>query len=265
MPSPLKRLLSPLALGLLMAWGLLSLVRQPLTANADSTPIVLYDGVLGGTPDTQGFTYQALNLTVPPVAVMATQSFANGLTTLDTVTRTSDLAGYFANSGLYPPLNRTTGYALTFVTEVITETHAGSDKNGDGVDDRAGFSVIVLSSDKKGIELGFWTDRIWAQEGGSGGNLFTQAEGVTFTTTSLITYSLTIDGDTYNLAANGASILAGPVRDYTAFSDFPDVYETPNLIFLGDDTSSAKAKITLKTVTLRSPLFQVFLPIVMRN
>jgi hypothetical protein len=30
----------------------------------------------------------------------------------------------------------------------------------------------VLSSDKRGIKLGFWKDRIWAQEGGAGSTLF---------------------------------------------------------------------------------------------
>ena len=38
---------------------------------------VLYDGSLGGTPDTQGFDYFAL-------AASASQSFAAGITTLDT-------------------------------------------------------------------------------------------------------------------------------------------------------------------------------------
>lgn len=257
----LKRLLPPFALGLLMTWGWLFFASQPPAASAETPPIILYDGALGGTPDTQGWEYQAISNPIfqPP---QATQTFTNGVTVLDTTPVISDSAGYFTSTIV---LNRAVGYRMTFVTEVITESHPGSDKNGDGVADRAGFNVILLSSDKQGIELGFWTNRIWAQAGGQPPNLFTQAEGVTFTTTSLITYSLTIDGDVYDLAANGASILTGPVRDYAAFSGFPDVYETPNLIFLGDDTTSAKATLKLKQVTLQSPLFQVFLPIVMRN
>jgi hypothetical protein len=246
----MRFIFTPLSLGLLMAWGVLFLVSQPLTASADTTPIVLYDGALGGTPDTQGWSY----LTNPPFQpISATQTYSDGVTILDTTPNQSEAAGYFNSAHT---LNRATGYALTFVTEVITESHANNN--------RAGFSVIVLSSDKKGIELGFWTDRIWAQEGGDPPS-FTQAEGVTLPTTSLMTYTLTISGDTYTLATNGSDVLTGPVRDYSSANVNFNPYTIPNLIFFGDDTSSAQAMITLKAVTLRSPLFQVFLPIVMRN
>jgi len=124
--------------------------------------VILYDGALGGTPGAQGMNYLAL-----PFSASATESFTNGVTTLDTTPQQTDLAGYFAKSGLVPALNRAIGYTVNFTTQVITETHSGSDKDGDGVDDRAGLSLIVLSSDKKGIELGFWTDEIWAQEDGA--------------------------------------------------------------------------------------------------
>jgi len=53
---------------------------------------------------------------------------------------------------------------LSFTVQVVEEYHADSDKDGDGVGDRAGFSVIALSSDAQGIEVGFWKDQIWAQE-----------------------------------------------------------------------------------------------------
>ena len=141
------------------------------------------------------------------------------------------------------------GYTVSFTVQVELEDHAGSDKNNDGIEDRAGFSLIVLSSDKRGIELGFWKDRIWAQEGGTGSTLFTQAEGAAFDTQSArIPYALAVQGDTYTLSSNGTPILSGNLRDYTAFSGFPDPYETPNLIFLGDDTSSASANIQLAYV-----------------
>jgi hypothetical protein len=111
--------------------------------------------------------------------------------------------------------------------------------------------VIVLSKDLKGIELGFWSDHIWAQEGGTGSQLFTHAEDAAITTTTgLISYTLAIRGDTYALSAGGALKLSGQLRDYTAFNGFPDVYETPNFIFFGDDTNSARGKIRLAAATL---------------
>jgi hypothetical protein len=57
----------------------------------------------------------------------------------------------------------------------------------------------------------------------------------------------------YVLRANGTTILTGPIRDYTAFAGFPDVYETPNFLFLGDDTSSASAVAGIRQVILVQP------------
>ena len=122
-----------------------------------------------------------------------------------------------------------------------------------GLDDRAGFSLIVVSSDKRAIELGFWKDRIWAQADGAAeppaGPLFTQAEGAAFNTqVGRIPYTLVVQGDAYTLSSTGTPILSGKLRDYSAFNGLPDPYETPNLIFLGDDTAAAGAKIDLAYV-----------------
>jgi hypothetical protein len=79
------------------------------------------------------------------------------------------------------------GYTLTFAIQVEAEGH--------GNNNRAGFSVIVLSDDKKGIEMAFWEDEIWVQEDdlNDPGDLFTHAEGVPYsTTTGLTTYNLAI-------------------------------------------------------------------------
>jgi hypothetical protein len=61
---------------------------------------------------------------------------------------------------------------------------------------------------------------------------------------------LAVLGDDYALSSAGIPIVSGKLRDYTAFSGFPDPYKTPNLIFLGDDTSSASAKISLAYVAV---------------
>jgi hypothetical protein len=217
----------------------------PATAPACASTSTLYDGALGGTPDTQGLLYQSF-------AVSATQTFSNGVTILDTTPRQSDLAGYVGNPTSVPALDRTSGYTLTFGVQVVSEAHSNND--------RAGFSIIALSQDKLGIELGFWSDHIWAQEGGTS-NLFTHAEDAPFTTTTgLISYTLAIHGGTYALSANGAPILNGNLRDYTAFAGPP--YDIPNFIFLGDDTSSAKAKIKLAAFAATVTKCTRYLPLI---
>jgi len=234
-------------------------------AVSSSATTVLYDGALGTQPEAQGFVF----LDLPSGA--AARTWADGATLLDTLAFTNTYAGYTARSGLVPGLDRQAGYGVQFTTQLLSESHAGSDRNSDGVDDRAGFSVTVLSTDTVGIELGFWTDRVWAQEGGSPPNLFTQAERVNFDTTSgLITYTLAISGTAYTLWANGAPLLSGPLRDYTAFTGPLDPYETPNLIFLGDNSASARASVRLAAVSVTTgpplPVLdrRVYLPLVQR-
>jgi len=220
---------------------------------ANDAPIVgqatvLYDGTLGTLPRAQSFTYAATDVTPPSFTIEATQTVDGNTARLDTTPDIEDLAG---DSNAATTLNRNTGYSVRFSAQIISENHAGSDKNGDGIADRAGFSVIALSSDTRGIELGFWSNEIWAQEGGSAPDLFTHAEGASFDTTAgLIPYELTILGDTYTLAVTDTLILSGTLRDYSAFSGPIDPYETPNYLFLGDNTSSAQAEMKLGYVSV---------------
>ncbi len=208
-----------------------------------STTYTLYDGALGGTPDSQSFLY--LNL---PIGT-ATQSESGGVTTLDTtIVNMGAYAGYFGDASMVPDmpvLDRTTGYTLTFTAQVETEAHANND--------RAGFSVIVLGNDNMGIEVAFWEDEIWVQDDDAvePGDLFTHAEGVVYTTTAVLeTYHLLVFSDTYTLTVGGSTILTGRLRDYTNFSGPIDPYETPNFIFLGDNTTSAEARIRLSFVSV---------------
>jgi hypothetical protein len=224
----------------------------PHSAPAASS-VVLYDGALGGTPDTQGvLAYQDF----PPGA--ATQTFANGVTTLISAQNVS--AGYPAGLTTRIVLDRAVGYTLRFTAQVVSESHANNN--------RAGFSVIVLSSDKKGIELGFWSDQVWAQADAitpPGSGMFTHAESATFDTTAgLVAYQLNVSGDTYNLSSNGNPILSGSVRDYTAFTGPVDPYETPNFVFFGDDTTSAQAtlKFSYAAVALAGGPNKLYLPLV---
>jgi len=216
------------------------------TAPTANALVVLYDASLGTTPSQQGWFYQSGG---------APETFADGATTLDTTANKSISSGYFASqAGFFgstapvPVLDRASGYTLTFAVQVQQEDHTGSDKNGDTVGDRAGFSLIVLSSDKKGVELGFWEDQIWIQNDGAAepptGTLFTHGEGATYnTTTGPIHYTLSIQGGTYQLSSGCATILRGNIRDYTAFNGPP--YTTSNFVFFGDDTTSASGRMRI--------------------
>ena len=214
-----------------------------LTCTSFAIVVPLYDGTLNTTPDLQGWIYQTL-----PVVSSATQNAGGGVTTLDTSAVESDSAGYFSEFpllGSHPSfpteLDRLTGFKVSFGVEIIQENHSSSD--------RAGFSVIALSEDMLGLEVGFWEDEIWVQDDDP---IFTHGEGVAFDTTVGITdYDLTILQSGYTLYANGSPILQGALRDYSSFG-FP--YDTPSFVFLGDDTSSASAIIDLASAEVETAL-----------
>ncbi|HEY9657389.1 MAG TPA: calcium-binding protein [Allocoleopsis sp.] len=223
---------------------------------------ILYNGTLGTTPDSQGW----LAYGTTPVSI-ATQSPHLGFTTLSSPT--AGKGGYsnhlstqatLVNSA-FPLLNRTNGYSLSFQVRINSESHS-SDTNGDGLVDRAGFSVTVLSSDRQGIELGFWPNEIWAQRGGTGSNLFTHSptERAFVATTGMVNYNLLILEGNYYLSANDTIVLQGALQNYTAFSTVGtglpyNSYTTPNFLFAGDNTSNGAsnsdiASLAVNTATL---------------
>jgi hypothetical protein len=194
---------------------------------------VLYEATLGTLPENQGWTYGALGT--------VTKSLVDNSALLDTSGALSTQAGWSRIS--VTNLNRTNGFSLLFTALLNAETHASTN--------RAGFSVIVLGADRRGIELGFWTNRVFAQ---ADSPLFTHAEETDFSAMGgFVDYTLTILATNYVLQANGAAILSGPVRDYTSFAGFPNPYQTSNFIFFGDDTTSASASVNLRRVTLMLP------------
>jgi hypothetical protein len=244
----------------LIALFLLFSLRPPAAVAATTETIVLYDGSLGTLPGAQGFDFLAFPVT-------PSQAISDGGVILDTAADLAVSAGYFGRPALMPTLDRSAGFTVTFRAAVLAETHSG--------EDRAGFSVVVLDDGSggtgavQGIELGFWTGEIWAQEDDTqGGTLFTHAERVPFATTAATTYQLAVSGDTYTLYGGDAPLLGGRVRNYSSFSGFPDPYETPNFLFLGDDTTSAGARLKLDSVAIGTPgpaldAF-VYLPLVRR-
>ncbi len=207
----------------------------PTTEDDDinSTTITLYDGSLNSLPAAQGsFIY----LTDPLFGASATQETNNGATILDSTPVTSDKAGYF-HFGDSPTLVRADGFRLETIIQIEAENHNNND--------RAGFSTILLSSDAKGVEMGFWEDEVWTQNDDP---IFTHGEGLPFDTSQTSnTYTLEIIDDSYRLMVADEMPLSGSIRDYTSFG-FP--YTSTNFIFLGDDTSSAAARMRLTAVTI---------------
>lgn len=232
--------------------------------------------VLGGTA-TQfaGGGGTTLSTSFPIYAGYSNYRFTQN-TGLNTITFTPEPV----NAATFPTLDRTAGYVLSFSAQVIDENRLTSaNKNNDGKEDRAGFSVIVIGNDQKGIELGFWEDRIWAQNDGTTQadpalepdsppasnfrTLFTQAEVVNVNTTVLTNYDLVVLGDLYTLFSNNTPILSGQLRDYTAFIPptltvgpfqtrvtLPDPYELRNFVFFGDNTPTAEAIVRINAVSV---------------
>ncbi len=145
---------------------------------------------------------------------------------------------------LFPTLDRQLGFSLQFDLQMLAESHLNND--------RAGFSVTLIGSDRRGIELGFWTDQIWAQNDQP---LFTHGETAFVSTTGSHRYDLDVLGNQYTLRQSGSTILSGALRDYSNFG-FPP-YTLTNFLFLGDNTSSASGDIVLGRVQLNSNLSAV--------
>lgn len=224
-----------------------TLLLGATTASAE--PGIIYNGLSGQTPGQQGWLYQA-GSDKPPYIVTAplpVQTPTNSGTILDSGNN-NNVAGYFLKSST--PLDREKGYTLRFKVQINSESHIS--------ENRAGFSVLVVSKPLPGetqpyaLELGFWQNNIWAYNLG-----FTRGENVNFNTTAMQFYALYVKGTTYRLFIAGSTtpILQGQLRQYTGFKaplGLPNPYTTPNMIFFGDDTSSATSKSTLGLVRLKT-------------
>jgi hypothetical protein len=238
-----KLIISALGLFLILGSALHSNNLKHVHAStlADGHTLILYDADSGEIPGAP-----AMNFIDFP-ADAASLTYLDGGTVLDTTELGSGTyAGWISNQASvsgFPILDRTIGFQVDFTIQVEDELHQNNN--------RAGFSIIVLSDDAMGVELAFWEDQIWVQNDDQTGGLFSHGEGVAFATnTRLIAYQLRIAGDSYTLLADTKPILTGPLRNYSLFEGFPDPYETPNFLFMGDDTTSAQARISLSFVSV---------------
>jgi Ca2+-binding RTX toxin-like protein len=206
----------------------------------------LYSANLGTAPSSQGWL-SFTNLSG------ATQTANQSGTLLNTTANQSIYAGYSNYTALgtlvspsSPILNATTGYSISFDLQVISDS--GTNPN------RAGFSLLLVSQDPtKAIELAFQrtsptTGRIFAQKDAT----FVADEFVAFDVNAKTDYRVEVEGNSYKLFANGTQILTGSLRDYSAFTGPIDPYETPNLIFLGDNTTSAQGSFNLSQVVVQT-------------
>ena len=237
----------------LTSWALMTgiaaigIVASGAFDRVDAVTITLYDGSSGVTPNNVANPYLAF------AGLGSTQSANGGVTTLNTSANQQILAGYsnynpnltsFVNP-LFPILNRNTGYTLNFTMKLNSQTNNNPN--------RAGFNALILGSDKKGIELGFKQSDIFAYNSANlqAGERSTNLTGLIST---LNTYNLNILGNNYTLKNNGNTLLTGLLRDYTGVvnpnTPATSVYGTSNLLFLGDDRTTAGASVDIKNISL---------------
>lgn len=234
-------MLSPLSKSLAVVFFLL------LVTPTQATIISLYNGA--GLPADQLWLNYADNAALSG-GVASQSPVTGGVRLLTDATVKAGYSNYTPFQSLknsaFPVLNRHHGFELNFQAALTAESHSGND--------RAGFSVTLLSDDLHGIELGFWSSRIWAQ---SDSPLFQQAEATNISTTGPHNYRLRVLNNSYTLFQSETAVLTGQLRNYSAFSGPVNPYSLNNFLFLGDNTSSASADLQLGPVSLQSSLLAV--------
>ena len=231
-----------------------------LALHSNAADATLFDSTLSTTPEEQGWPFIA----DPIFGHTVTQTAGFKGTVLDTRDPITDRGGYFSKDPLFgiftlpnsPTLDRKQGFSIGFSLRVIVEHHTdglAGDDNNDGLADRAGFSVIAISNDLRGLEVSFWQDRIWVQNDDlvTPDSLFTQAESVEWdTATATTSYKLQMLGDRYRLLAddNILPILTGRIRDYRSFRGSIDPYEIENFLFFGDNTTRGESQVLLGSI-----------------
>ncbi len=211
---------------------------QTITTSYKET--VLYDAELGTDPDQQNWLYLSNRLTESNVR----RHTEDDIHILDTMADLTETAGYFGNVQQSLNFDRNKGFSFHIELQIIQEYHTS--------DNRAGFSVILLSEDARGIELAFWEDYIWVYD-----EHFLKTERFTINTTDrLRRFSVEISGDNYSIFIDDNFALNGPVRDYSDFpmpDNYPNIYGTPNFFFFGNNTSRAASKTAISRVSVQTP------------
>jgi len=231
----MTRCISQLIMALSMASGLL----------VHASEIMLYDSSAGTLPGNQSWLFYAQDTSSGGTA---SASLVTGGTNFSTNnpgrggwSNTIPILNVYKNAN-FPTLSSTAGFALDWSMQVFSESH--------NTNDRAGTSLILIGADNQGIELGFWTDQVWAQLASP---LFTHGETAALDTSSFsVNYRLQIQGSNYLLYADGNQILNGQTRSYAAFGSAP--YTLSNYFFIGDNTTSAGATTQFGSIHLITPV-----------
>jgi hypothetical protein len=205
-------------------------------ATVHAQNVTLYDGAGGKTLDQGTGNWAYIQRPRQPVVIGKAR---DGATDLDTTSNAGFKAGY---SCLVPfPLDSAKGYTARFDLKVVAEAHGGRTN-------RAGCSVIVLGSDRRGVELAFWTNEVWAQT-----DAFAHATGTEThafdTTPARIRYTLRVAEGKYTLSAGGATLLRGSLHNY-GLSGPALPYKLADYLFIGDDTTSASAHFQIAHIDI---------------
>ena len=154
------------------------------------------------------------------------------------------ITSIFVNSPLPYTLDQSLGYSIFFNFTLNSTTG--------NVPNRAAFSITAIGVGNQGIELGFESNSIFAQNAN-----FTPGENQSFTTNSNTNYELRVNSSTYQLFANSSQILTGPLRTYNfnPLTSNPPLgtfnpYQISNFIFFGDNTGTEDGEFTLRSASV---------------
>ena len=234
------------------------------TNSAQAFSVTLYNG--SGNPEEQGYLAPgALNSSGLPVDFQGTV-VTDGIE-VDSNANEAEYSGYsnhvpnpsapsqlvLVNSE-FPNLEQDSGYSIFFTVTLDTQNDFS-----DPADNRSAFSITVIGNQNEGIELGFDSEQIFAQDSD-----FNRQETSSFTTSNPNNYELKVNSSGYQLLANGEAtpILNGSLRTYNfnpAASEPPlpfNPYTTENFLFLGDNTGQAYGNFTLGAVSVSSVPFE---------
>lgn len=218
-------------------WVLFACFLSSAAMASANESAVLYDAEAGNqTPDS--LAWQWLYGSSSPSGASATvapPSAGSPFTTLDTTANNDISAGWGRISPFI--LNKGSGFIATFELQLLS--------SGIG-NDRAGFSVILLDFDRYGIEIGMGSNRLFAYNDDAA---FTPGEGVDFDLTQMHKYEIKVGSGCYFVSIDGQFVLGGSQRLYN--QSLPP-YNTPNFIFVGDDTTRQSSLARFKSFSIES-------------
>lgn len=161
-----------------------------------------------------------------------------------------DAARLVPVSEAFPVLDPVVGFSIEFDLAIAYEQ---SNAN------RAGFSFTLISNDlTRGAEFGFKeaglnSDYIFIQNANLNAATAGERSTAPLEISATNRYRVTFQGDAYTLSVNNSMLLTGSLRDYSfnpqaSTPPFPssiNPYETPNFLFLGDNTDQGYSDFTL--------------------